>query len=61
MDTATVVALVLLLLLALTLVRLEVVGRRRREGQRRLAEATGHPSTYRRPALREAPEIEHIP
>lgn len=60
-DAATVVALILLVLLVLVSARLEVVRRRRREGQRRLAEATGHPSALRRAPLREAPEIERIP
>lgn len=47
-DPATFVVLVLLLLLLLTALRLRRVRQQRREGQRRLAVATGHPSTFER-------------
>lgn len=47
-DPATFAALVLLLLLLLAALRLRRARLLRREGQRRLAEATGHPSTFAR-------------
>lgn len=47
-DPATFVALVLLSLLLLTLLRLQRTRWLRREGRRRLAVATGHPSTFGR-------------
>lgn len=47
-DPATFIALVFLLLLLLTCLRLQHTRRLRQEGRRRLAEATGHPSTFQR-------------